>query len=463
MTVNALPPVTVYTEDGVTTIHNTQFSFFDADELEVVRVVDGEDVVLELGTDYTVTGGNGASGQITKASAGVADTRLEIRRNSEIKQDVDFSDEVVDPESHEDQLDRFAMIAQELAAKILRAILMPFGEEGFTLPAPADRRGLVLGFEDSAEAPVELVDVEALVEALGTPEFTFDIVVLDYGEAGYITPSGTYPNINLTLGLPRGQSGEVAGVSWGDIAGALGDQADLTTALSLKQDAHIFLEALTLLADDWTAGTAVVVMTADNVPAILPVGAASATDILNRTAGDARYIQRTETLTFELPVLAQSLTPRATNGCAALASSETATNKAMLPALAFDFAAIEYAQILLPMPKNSDEGTIKVGFDFYAGASGTVRWGAKAVGLSNGEAVDAARGAAQVVEPACTSGLLCKSALTPAITVSDFEEKDYVLLEIYREANHANDTLNANDALLVGIRVQFATNAPDES
>lgn len=167
---------------------------------------------------------------------------------------------------------------------------------------------------------------------------------------------------------------------------------------------------------------------------------------------------------ISLPVLAAAMTARTTNG-AASGTTETTTNKVMLPTLDFDSAADEFAQFLFPMPKSWNEGTVTAQFIWTAASgSGDVVWGIQAVAISEADPLDAAFGAAQTVTDTLTTALdNHTTSFTGAVTIGGTPaEGDLVCFQVYRDADAAGDTL-AVDAKLVAIRLNFTTNAADDS
>lgn len=159
---------------------------------------------------------------------------------------------------------------------------------------------------------------------------------------------------------------------------------------------------------------------------------------------------------------AQAFVPRVTNGCATAVTRELATNDVALNTCAFDQTTSEGAQFMLRMPKAWDEGTFT--FDVVwtsASGSGTVTWSLSVVALSNDDPLDSAFGTPQEV----TDTLLLAddthlTAESSAITAAGSPaEGDLVVLELTR---NISDTLSA-DAELIGIRVNFTSNATDNS
>lgn len=103
-----------YSEDGVTTIFAYPVRFIEAQELVVMRTVDGIATTLTMGVDYTVSGeGNPAGGSITRTAATNGGT-ITIYRDTTWKQLVDLEDKQRNPaQAVEDQLDRLTMAGQD--------------------------------------------------------------------------------------------------------------------------------------------------------------------------------------------------------------------------------------------------------------------------------------------------------------------------------------------------------------
>lgn len=120
MTVATIAPLIAYLENGVTTTFNIPFQFIAAADLVVTSLdADGAETTLALDADYSVTGGDGETGQLIKA-AGVAGTTLRIERYTPRTQQADYQQNGDFPaESHERALDRSMMIDQEQDQRIM--------------------------------------------------------------------------------------------------------------------------------------------------------------------------------------------------------------------------------------------------------------------------------------------------------------------------------------------------------
>lgn len=157
---------------------------------------------------------------------------------------------------------------------------------------------------------------------------------------------------------------------------------------------------------------------------------------------------------------ANALTPNTTNGCAA-ATTETTTNKLMVPVCDYDAATQESAQFTVAMPKSWNNGTITAQFEWTAASgTGNVVWGMQCIATSDGDVIDTAFGTAQTVTDALVAtGDLMISAATSAITIGGTPATgDTVWCKAYRDAANVSDTFSA-DARLVGVKVLYTVNA----
>lgn len=165
-------------------------------------------------------------------------------------------------------------------------------------------------------------------------------------------------------------------------------------------------------------------------------------------------------------VPALAMTPRTTNG-AARGSVETTTNKVMISTLDFDAAVVEYAQFNAKMPKGWNEGTVTAVFEWSHAATTTnfgVAWSLAAVAISDGDAIDAARGTAQTVtDTGGTTDTKYSTAETSAITIGGTPvEGDWVVFEVARQVANGGDTM-AIDARLHGLWLLYTTNAANDA
>jgi hypothetical protein len=146
MTLQTTIPLAEYVENGVTLVHPIPFQFVATTDIVCSRITDGAEVVLTPGADYVVTGGEGATGTVTKTGGGTPGTTFRIKRQTTRAQPTDYTPGDAFPaESHEQALDRLAAVNQEQDVAISdlenRTVRVPVGETAQTLPTKIDRAG----------------------------------------------------------------------------------------------------------------------------------------------------------------------------------------------------------------------------------------------------------------------------------------------------------------------------------
>lgn len=129
---------------------------FSSGTIAATRVLaDGSVVELVEGVDYTLTGGvTDDGGQLVPLAAAAAGTRLRARRATPRSQQTDYvATDAFPAASHEEALDKLAMIAQEQDVTINdtadRSFLVPDGEAGGLFPARAERANKFIAFDVS--------------------------------------------------------------------------------------------------------------------------------------------------------------------------------------------------------------------------------------------------------------------------------------------------------------------------
>lgn len=146
MTLQTTTPQADYVENGVTLTHPIPFQFIAATDIVCSRILAGVETVLTLGADYSVAGGAGDTGTVTKTSPGSNGTVFRIKRQTTRAQPMDYTPGDAFPaESHEAALDRLAAVNQEQDVAIddleRRTIRVPVGELAPTLPTKAQMAG----------------------------------------------------------------------------------------------------------------------------------------------------------------------------------------------------------------------------------------------------------------------------------------------------------------------------------
>jgi hypothetical protein len=164
-----------------------------------------------------------------------------------------------------------------------------------------------------------------------------------------------------------------------------------------------------------------------------------------------------------VPVMAASMAPKQTGGCAALATFSGASGQPDVAYLAFDPSTEEHAQFAIAMPPSWDEGTVTFVPRWMHPAAATnfgVCWKLRAVAVSNDDSLVASFGTAQSsVDTGGTTSDAYAGPESAAITIAGTPQpSDLVLFDFYRDPLDAGDTL-AVDAWLVGIDFYITTAA----
>lgn len=160
---------------------------------------------------------------------------------------------------------------------------------------------------------------------------------------------------------------------------------------------------------------------------------------------------------------AGAIYPRTSNGCAALAQRETATNKVNNKVLDFDATTQEFAQCTIVFARNYNNGTIKA-TPYWTADAGTategVVWAVSGGAFSDDDALDTALGTAQTSTDAyIAAGDVHIGPQTAAITIAGTPtDKDLVTLQISRNPGDAGDT-KTGDARLLGIVLEYTIDA----
>lgn len=149
--------------------------------------------------------------------------------------------------------------------------------------------------------------------------------------------------------------------------------------------------------------------------------------------------------------------PSTTSGCAALAKSETTTNKQNYQTFDFDPTASEYAEWAMLMPDNWDAGTITFKYIWTAaGGSGDVIFGLSGRAYADDDAIDQTWGTEiQVTDTLLATGDIHISAVSTAITLAGTPAAgQWVQLRLHGDGSDAGFDLGA-DAKILGIKIYY--------
>tara|TARA_R110000751_G_scaffold42912_1_gene99328 strand:- start:201 stop:1409 length:1209 start_codon:yes stop_codon:yes gene_type:complete len=181
------------------------------------------------------------------------------------------------------------------------------------------------------------------------------------------------------------------------------------------------------------------------------------------SAGVAMGVSGKETIW----VPATTMYPTTTAGANAIALTELTAGTPEINTIDFDAGTEENAQFTVALPKSWNLGTITYQV-FWTGNStntGDCIWGLKGVAIADAADIDTAFGTAITVTDAHagTADYLDVSSESTAMTIAGSPAAgEQCFFNFYRDADAGGDTFSA-DARLVGIKLHFTTNAPNDA
>lgn len=164
---------------------------------------------------------------------------------------------------------------------------------------------------------------------------------------------------------------------------------------------------------------------------------------------------------------AAAMKPTTTAGAAALAWDESTTHDVMVGYLAFDSAAVEYAQFSFKAPTGLDESAgFTARFEWMEAPSATSHdcvWQIQMQAQGDGDTVDSAWGTAVTVTDTGAVGTRHTSPETGVITAAGtWVEGDTIIVRVSRLATSGSDTMNV-DAELIGVTLYATQTALTEA
>ena len=151
--------------------------------------------------------------------------------------------------------------------------------------------------------------------------------------------------------------------------------------------------------------------------------------------------------------------PKTTAGCG-VDSRETTTNDQNFDELLFDAGTDEFADALVVMPSNYNNGTVTARFYWTASAAGDgtddVVWGISGLAYANDDALDTATGTPQTVtDTLLATNDMHVSAATSAVTIGGTPVANKpIQFTVSRDADAGADTYGG-DARLLGVEILF--------
>ena len=149
--------------------------------------------------------------------------------------------------------------------------------------------------------------------------------------------------------------------------------------------------------------------------------------------------------------------PRTTGGCGVDSREIGATNRANVDELLFDTGTEEFAQALVVMPSNYNNGTVTARFYWSASSgSGGVAWGISGRAYGDDAALDQASGTrVAVTDTFITANDVHVTSATSAVTIDGTPAANKAInFQISRVVGDAADTLGV-DARLLGVEIIF--------
>ena len=157
--------------NGSTKIFNLAMEFFENADLVInlVVIATGVKTLQVITTDYTLSGGSGASGTVTMIVAPPATDNLVIERKQPGTQAIDYEpNSPIPAETIEEGLDRSAMLANQAKSLADRAMVFPIDEAASSdgeLPVKALRLDKVMSFHKTTGDPETIITVTAINDA----------------------------------------------------------------------------------------------------------------------------------------------------------------------------------------------------------------------------------------------------------------------------------------------------------
>lgn len=289
---------TRYSGNGSTTAFATGFTFYANTSLVVslINTTTGVETVKTLTTDYSVTGGNGATGTVTFVVAPATGYTVVLKRNEPYTQETDLVDGDPLPSSVlEGEFDKIVMQVQQVFRRTQTAIQAPASfnpttTSAYTMPVPANGEVPVgnaagTGWDSTPIAGLSSTTVPSVITAVADQDLlSYDgggSVWRNYSLATILkriltTAGDLLVNISGTVQrLALGASGQVLAVSggspaWvtptiprGHLAGCTlstaGSSSTMSVAAGQAADStNTYLMALAAIAKTtgaWAAGT----------------------------------------------------------------------------------------------------------------------------------------------------------------------------------------------------------------
>ena len=196
-------------------------------------------------------------------------------------------------------------------------------------------------------------------------------------------------------------------------------------------------------------------------PAALAVG--SANQVLTHDGTDLAWAAGGSIGLHTIFVPAAAMRPTTSNGCGAIADTETTAGRPDITGLPFDDGSDEHAQFQVALPKQWNLGTVTFQCFWASTAADTdgVSWALQGCSVPDNSTIDLAYGTAIVVDDANQGAAeeQLVTAVSGAVTIAGTPaDDDMCFFRIFRDVSDSNDTA-AEDAILIGIKLFITTDA----
>lgn len=156
---------------------------------------------------------------------------------------------------------------------------------------------------------------------------------------------------------------------------------------------------------------------------------------------------------------AAQMIPRTTNGAGINTLESSATNKINYDVLEFDSATAEYAQAIVVMPSNYNNGNVTARFYWTATSNSgtpTVTWGIRGRAYGDNVAIDTALGSVVTVQDTVTTAnYMLVSSATAAVTIDGTPAANKAVIFEFSRDPSVDDL--AVDARLLGVEISYTS------
>lgn len=127
-----------FVSDGIITQYSFNFKVFEESHLKVIKVFNDVQTTLSIGSDYTVTLNEAEGGVIDLVTAAENTSVLFLVRETPIEQDLEISEDFVNPKQLENKYDYLTTIAQDLKEIASRTLKVDVTNQTLSPELPTD-------------------------------------------------------------------------------------------------------------------------------------------------------------------------------------------------------------------------------------------------------------------------------------------------------------------------------------